>query len=330
MGDMNSYKISIIVPVYNAGQYLEKCVKSIINQTYDNLEIILVNDGSTDNSLEICKRFTESDKRISLINKENGGVSSARNRGIDKASGDYIGFVDSDDYISVDMYEKLLDSILKNEADISECGYYMVDSSYNLTDELRLKDTVITGSYNCSYNYLIGNNATNFNWNKLYKASIFENVRFPKLKYSEDFVVNVKAHYYCNKKVTINDCCYYYYNNETSAVNQEFNNSKLDIIHAGQAALKFINKKYPDLNNYLYLFILNNIRTLYEQLQESKGNKKREYARTLSRQYKRYYSYLKIEIVDVAISKKTLFALKLFYFSPKLYYFINKMYRKFN
>src|SRR5690606_32725285 len=98
--DMRKPKISIIIPIYNASAFLEKCIDSVINQSYDNLEIILINDGSTDSSLDICKKYANSDDRIKLINKENGGVSSARNMGLEVVTGDYIGFVDSDDYIS--------------------------------------------------------------------------------------------------------------------------------------------------------------------------------------------------------------------------------------
>ena len=105
---MNNNLISIIVPVYNVSEYLPRCLDSLINQTYKNIEIILVNDGSTDNSLEICKKYAEKDLRIKVIDKENGGISSARNTGIAEASGEWIGFVDSDDYIEPCTYEIFL------------------------------------------------------------------------------------------------------------------------------------------------------------------------------------------------------------------------------
>ena len=108
---MKQGKISVIVPVYNVEKYLRRCVDSILNQTYRNLEIILVNDGSTDSSLQICNEYVQKDARIVVINKPNGGLSSARNAGLDAATGDYIGFVDSDDYIAPEMYERLLAAI---------------------------------------------------------------------------------------------------------------------------------------------------------------------------------------------------------------------------
>ena len=230
---MYNNKISIIVPIYNSELFLNKCIKSIINQSFTNLEIILVNDGSTDQSLDICKKYADKDKRIIIIDKENGGVSSARNKGLDVATGDYIGFVDSDDYISYNMYEKLLFAITKNNADIAECGYFITTSDYSIVSKCSLKDEEILGNYECSYNYLIKNNTTNFCVNKLYKKSIFKNIRFPNLKFSEDYAVNAKASYKCEKKITISDCCYYYVINPDSACNQSFNETKLDIIKSG-------------------------------------------------------------------------------------------------
>ena len=119
-------KISVIVPVYNVEQYLERCVESIINQTYKNLEIILVDDGSTDNSGKLCDELAKKDNRIKVIHKENGGLSDARNRGIEEAAANIVGFIDSDDYIDKDMYEVLFENLKKTGANLSMCGHYDV------------------------------------------------------------------------------------------------------------------------------------------------------------------------------------------------------------
>ena len=119
-------KISIIVPVYNVESYLSNCIDSILNQTFKDFELILVNDGSTDKSLEICKHYKNMDDRIFIIDKKNGGLSSARNAGLDIIKGEYIGFVDSDDYIHPQMYELLYKQIIENEADISMCEFKKV------------------------------------------------------------------------------------------------------------------------------------------------------------------------------------------------------------
>lgn len=122
---MNTEKklISVMVPVYNVAPYITNCLESLIHQTYTNLEIILVDDGSTDNSLEICQEYAKKDKRIKVIHKENGGLSTARNAGLDVATGDYYSFVDSDDYISTRFYEIMLNVALEHSADIVECDY---------------------------------------------------------------------------------------------------------------------------------------------------------------------------------------------------------------
>ena len=115
-------KISVVVPVYNVEEYLDQCVESLVGQTYKNLEVILVDDGSPDNCPAMCDEWAERDNRIKVIHKENGGVSSARNAALDIASGDYIGFVDSDDWIEPDMYEILIKNAKKYDADISRCA----------------------------------------------------------------------------------------------------------------------------------------------------------------------------------------------------------------
>ena len=125
--------ISVIVPVYNTEKYLEKCVMSILNQTYKNLEIILIDDGSTDNSPQICDSLAEKDNRITVIHQPNGGVSSARNTGLDNTHGDYIMFVDSDDYIAPNMIEFLSENI--GDTDIAMCGYNSVDENGNLSPQ---------------------------------------------------------------------------------------------------------------------------------------------------------------------------------------------------
>ena len=135
--------ISVIVPVYNVEKYLEKCIDSICNQTYRNLEIILVNDGSTDKSGILCDKFKIKDSRIIVIHKENGGLSDARNAGIDIANGEVLGFVDSDDYIMPEMYEKMLNIMYANDLDIVQCGYKKVYENYDNINDIFINKTDI-------------------------------------------------------------------------------------------------------------------------------------------------------------------------------------------
>lgn len=321
---MSNNKISVIVPIYNNEFFLNMCIRSIINQNYTNLEIILVNDGSTDRSLDICKKYAAEDKRIIIVDKENGGVSSARNKGLDIATGDYIGFVDSDDYISCEMYEKLYSAMVSSDADIAECGYFTAKPDYQITNENPLKEEVILGNYECSYNYLTKNNTTNFNVNKLYRRSILENTRYLELKYSEDYAFNVMAFYNCQKKVTIKGCYYYYVQNPNSTCNKGFNEDKFDILKSGKEAYKFHESRFPQLNKYIVLYMLNNIRELYKELIDSNVLDKTKHKKRLIEEYKQLFPLIETELYQTLKFNKTYIALQLFKMSPYLYYLIEK------
>ncbi len=183
-------KISIIVPVYKVEPYLRKCLDSIVNQTYRNLQVILVDDGSPDNCGRICDEYAAKDSRIEVIHQENGGLSAARNAGLRLATGDYIGFVDSDDWIELDMYEYLLENALKYQADIAVCGHKecstrcsinrgveKIQLLYNeLALELLISDDVVQ----------------NFVWDKLYKSNLFHNIEFPEGRNYEDIAIMYK------------------------------------------------------------------------------------------------------------------------------------------
>ncbi len=189
--------VSVIVPVYNVERYLEQCLDSIIKQTYSSLEILIVNDGSTDQSGEIASRYAGLDDRIILLEKKNGGLSDARNYGLDRVSGDYIMFVDSDDYIEADMVEYLLNAIEKTDAQIAVCGYRVVsEDGENLPDwESFPKEKVVCSQdYWKVYHeeaYIYGVVA----WNKLYRKTVFDRIRFPVGKVHEDeFILHKLLH----------------------------------------------------------------------------------------------------------------------------------------
>ena len=168
--------ISIIIPVYKVEKYLEKCINSIIGQTYTNLQIILVDDGSPDNSGKICDKYAKKDSRVEVIHKSNGGLSEARNSGIERAKGKYIGFVDSDDYIKEDMYEVLYNLITRFQADVSICNLYDV-----VGDEKNIRN-INEGikEYNridILKEVLMDKNIQSYAWNKLYKKELFDNLK---------------------------------------------------------------------------------------------------------------------------------------------------------
>lgn len=201
--------ISIIVPVYNCEKYLFCCINSIINQTYRNLEIILIDDGSTDRSSKICDACTKIDSRIQVFHTSNHGLSSARNYGIEKANGDYIAFVDADDWIDSHMYEILHKQTISTKSDLIMCNASMVYEDRIIKAN---KETIIeTMSGDLAIkNLLFENNCGVSAWNKLYKKSLFEKIKFPEGRYFEDFWIMYKIFNACNKIAYDNRQLYFY------------------------------------------------------------------------------------------------------------------------
>ena len=176
--------ISVIVPVYNAAEYLPNCIKSILAQTYRNLEIILINDGSTDESGSICDEYAQKDKRITVIHKKNGGVSTARNTGLDRATGQYIGFVDADDTVMPDMYEKLFDTINKHSKHIAVCGHirFHVEGPVEKREQREIPESLTVQE---SLEYLLSNRYfEGFLWNKLFDVGLVSGEN--KLRFDTD------------------------------------------------------------------------------------------------------------------------------------------------
>lgn len=262
---MMGEKISVIVPVYNVEAYLEKCVQSILKQTYTNLEILLVNDGSTDNSGELCDQLAQRDQRIRVIHKENGGLSDARNRGIEEASSDLIGFIDSDDYIDQDMYETLYRQMLESSADLSMCGHYDVYhqipekqvatiQTWELTPQEAIKMVMEAK--------ILSVTAVN----KLYKKELFEQLRFEVGKIAEDAFIMIALIHQCRKVVATNEKKYYYVHRENSITTQKFSLKFLNVIEAYEQNAKIIKENYPNLVdtatmrlNWAYFYVLDRL-----------------------------------------------------------------------
>lgn len=242
--------ISIIVPVYNSEKFLAKCIESLINQTYRNIEIILVNDGSQDSSLYICHQYAQNDKRIKVIDKSNGGVSSARNMGIDVAAGELIAFVDSDDFIDKDMYKLMKEKLIENKVDSVVCGYY---EQYSLT-KIYKKPRISDGIYLTEQlinNIIDDGTLTGFLlgsvWMMLYKTNI---IRLNKISFdegihdNEDGLFNLK--YILNSKniLSIQSNPLYYYRDNPKAITyiEENSNNKYSGINK---VLSEISDQYP-------------------------------------------------------------------------------------
>jgi len=226
--------ISIIIPVYNVEQYLVRCVDSVINQTYKNLEIILVDDGSTDNSGKICDEYALKDNRIKVIHKKNGGLPSARNAGLDIAIGEYIGFVDSDDYIVSDMYEHLYNLLLNNKADVSCCNFFNFKDNQYVDNQYGVDAVLNFGEVLC-----VKQNV--FVWNKLYKRALIGNIRVDeKLRLGEDLDFNFKVLRKIKKIAYSKEAKYYYFYNPNSIIRErKFKKIDLQIITIYEEILKY-------------------------------------------------------------------------------------------
>jgi glycosyltransferase involved in cell wall biosynthesis len=229
-------KISVIVPIFKVERYLAKCIESLLNQTYNNLEIILVNDGSPDRCGEICDHFAARDNRIKVIHKQNGGLSDARNIGVKNAKGEYISFIDSDDYIHPEYYEFLVYLLKKYDADISQCDYDLVyEDSLILRDHRKddYKEMVYEGSLDILNNLYNDNyGKTVMVWNKLYRRELFKGVTFPVGKIHEDELTTYKILFGANRLVISDRIMYYYLQRTTSIMGKGFNVDSLTLIEA--------------------------------------------------------------------------------------------------
>lgn len=242
--------LSVIVPVYNIRPYLERCVESIVAQTYHNLEIILVDDGSTDGSGDLCDALSRRDARIHVVHKANGGLSSARNAGMDVCLGDYIGFVDGDDYIAPEMYETLMYDLTHYDADIAHCGCEIVKSTgsqlrngtgdaheWNRNESLvqHLTGVLIEPSVCC----------------KLYKRQIVDKLRFDEsVRLSEDIPFNYFAFKRAKKTIFHDVCLYKYVKRDGSLTNGSFSSKRVDTIATARMIAEDIEKTIPELSGY--------------------------------------------------------------------------------
>lgn len=232
--------ITIIVPVYNVAPYLRTCIDSIIQQTYKNLEIILVDDGSTDESSSICDEYIQKDNRVVVIHKENGGLSEARNVGIDIAKGDYIGFVDSDDFIEPDMYEVLYSACQINSAEISISGRYLEFETECKTTNLFCRDEFqICSNVEAMKKLLIWQDCDSAAWDKLYDAKLFTQQRYPVGVLHEDLNVTIRLFYNCKKIVFTGIPLYHYRIRENSICRSNFSEKKFDLIYQSCESANF-------------------------------------------------------------------------------------------
>lgn len=295
--------ISVIVPVYNIEEYIGRCIESVLNQTYKNFELLLIIDGATDNSKCICDMWSEKDDRIRVIYKENGGVSSARNYGIKEAQGDYLTFVDGDDYINTEMLEQLLNNMISNDSDVSMCDLCVVHLDGNKS-RVDMPDQVFEKKYLIE-NYFDNPNIKELLWGpcqKLFKKQIIKNLSFKKYALGEDILFIFEVIQKINILSYVNYEGYYYDHREGSASKSAFSRKRFDYIYAAKDVVSICEKNAPyaveTANNWLFknslvLFrsiIINNAKKDYPQefneLKEYLKKNKGKYFRCLNKKRK--------------------------------------------
>ena len=284
--------LSIIVPIYNVEQYIDKCIQSILNQTYQNLEIILVDDGATDRSGSIADSYAAKDKRVKVFHKENGGLSDARNYGLDHVTGDYILFVDSDDFIENTMCERLLTVANSSNADMVSCNYYIYrgDDDISIHTMSVQDDTrTFTGMDMLRY-YLLKTEPFDLNvvWNKLFKSELFNGrvlVRFPKGRVQEDNFTIFRLFLNANTIVTVNEPLYYYVQRAGSIMANFSRRFMTDTVESHIYMNDYLMDHCSSVKNELQLYLLNSYVELSRRVHVNKC--KTEYNDLLT-QYKHY------------------------------------------
>ncbi len=248
--------ISIIVPVYNKAKYLDKCLNSVLEQTYKDLEIILVDDGSKDNSLSICEDYAKRDNRIKVFHKENGGAASARNLGLDNSKGEYIGFVDADDFIDSSMYEELLALMVDNNLKMIDSGRRTISEDYKvLREDAIAEPLVIQTGEEAIKDLLLWRGNCSF-CTRLYKREIFEKIRFPEGKTNEDFRLFVDIHRQFNQNPICNKVFYNVVAAADSVTRATAGVSKslYDVIYYGDEVFDIAVEEYPTLIKPAWFF----------------------------------------------------------------------------
>ncbi len=257
-------KVSIVIPVYNVERYLGECLDSIVNQTYKNLQIILVDDGSTDNSGKICDEYAQNDNRITVVHQENQGAGAAKNTGLDLVEGEYLSLIDSDDYIEYDFYEVLVSGIEEHNADVVQCLFRktFVNNSYDRRYNFSSTGDRVLTSKKYLFEMLYDWKYAVF-WNKLFKASLLGETRFPVDRKIDDEFFTYKLICNAKKIVNIDDVLYNYRMRQSSVMNENDNEKLIrDRIDSFEERLGFIKKVYPNLNKFFNKHIseyLNNI-----------------------------------------------------------------------
>lgn len=301
--------ISVIVPAYNAERHLKECLDSLLAQTYQRIEVIIVDDGSTDRTAQICKEYTEKDKRIVYVFQKNQGVSEARNHGIQVAKGDYLGFVDADDKIHPDMYGYLLKILLENDADLSTVEI-ADDIHYDLGSN-RCKEEILSQEEMAKIFFKVGSQKIIYYvWNRLYKREIFQEKEYFDKRFSigEDVIASYKA-IIRSKKIVVSSCPMYFYRKD-SGVTSSFNKKYFQLIDVWEEVRRITENIIPQYLEYVYINQARINFTLLTELALSGAYKEAKYKNNVTmlvKQLKKEKQRLLKS--DIALSRKILIVL---------------------
>lgn len=293
--------ISVIIPIYNVEKYLEDCISSVVNQSYTNLEILLIDDGSRDSCPCICDYWAKKDSRIKVIHKKNGGLSSARNEGITIATGKYLSFVDSDDYIEPDMLRTMVEAAERNTAEMVCCGRLLVLANGEKKRMHCLEDEKLYTSEQAIKEILMGRDIEEAAWDKLYLKKLFTNIRYPEGEINEDIVVIGPLIEKCNCIVHVGDPFYNYRVNENSITKSKYNSKKSIYLKHMQQVEEYVLSTYKEMNKELSCFLA---RYAYAELLDMEIDKKiivqfkSDYCEYKKKLYENCKEYLKADLLS--------------------------------
>ena len=325
--------ITVAVTVYNIKDYLERSVGSVCSQTYTNLEILLVDDGSTDGSSEVCDDYAKKDSRIHVIHKKNGGPSEARNIAIEQAKGEYIAFVDGDDWIDGDMYENMYFAMKNGQADLAVCSYKQVSVNHiaDPTDDTILyfdKDEALESFIKEEESVQIQNAA----WNKLFKKELLDDLRFPVGKLYEEIVFTTKLLHKAEKVVYLNQGYYNYVVDRVGSIMNAGVNSR---IFTDQIPLYYEKRKYlqsigrEDLKNIHNFFFYKRLLQHYLELQKNKPDNYQKFCKNITQIIKKEAGEIKAAYETDISTSNDIRKMQIFQFSPKGYYYFTLLNEKY-
>ena len=323
---MDNELISVVVPVYKVEKYLERCVNSILNQSYKNLEIILIDDGSPDMCGQICEELAKLDNRIKVYHKENGGISDARNYGIEKANGEYIGFVDSDDYIHEYMYEKLYGAIKKTGTLISECGLTRIYKNKERPHYNGEEYFLVINRQGYLKEFLENKRVYGSLWCKLIHKDIAKKIKFPIGKIYEDAYYNLELIKNVDSYTLISGNYYYYYMREGSITTKPFSSKDMDYIEVMDQVRDYTLTNFPIFEEKLSVRLAYAYLSIFNQLIQIDGYKKKKEYSILKNKILALWSKI---IANSNAPKSLKIAILLLKFNENLYKFILTKYKKY-